>query len=69
MPPFPKSLYEDGCSVEDVKLGEELFANVSRAQGQVVYALLYEVLDMMDLTREAGSKKEWFCLRCVLCLF
>lgn len=41
------------------------FEEAVKAQGQVIYALLDEVLNMLRIKREAKSHREMFFLRCV----
>ncbi|OGM40968.1 hypothetical protein ABOM_010500 [Aspergillus bombycis] len=63
VPLFRKGLYEDDASHEDPPARRYDFASAARAQGQVVYALLDEVLGVLSITRETEDPESYFCLR------
>ncbi|KAI9044247.1 uncharacterized protein KD926_001477 [Aspergillus affinis] len=63
VPQFKKGLYQnedrniEGCS------RKYIFEDAARAQGQVVYALLEEILNLLDIRREMDSHLSYFFLR------
>ena len=63
---FAGGIYEDG-SHEQLSSSSSSsrinFTNAAKAQGQIVYALLHEILDMMRIGRRKGGAS--FVLRCV----
>lgn len=63
VPLFRKGLYEDDVGHWGPPAREYDFASAARAQGQVVYALLDEVLDALKITRETESDESYFYLR------
>ena len=64
VPSFHAGLYEDDHGrLNDDDEPPPDFHDAAGAQGLVVYALLHEILTMIDIRREAESHKSFFCLR------
>jgi hypothetical protein len=76
VPQFTKGLFEDdtmgdlsnvtSSSSSFSKKDKFDFEEAAKGQGQVVYALLDEILVALKIRRDAGGLKEYFFLRCVL---
>ena len=65
---FTSGIYEDGSheqlsSSSSSSSSRINFTDAAKAQGQVMYALLHEILDMMRIRRRKGGAS--FVLRCV----
>ncbi|KAE8397207.1 hypothetical protein BDV37DRAFT_289627 [Aspergillus pseudonomiae] len=63
VPLFRKGLYEDDAGHGDPPARGYDFATAVRAQGQVVYALLDEILGALSITRETEDPESYFYLR------
>jgi hypothetical protein len=72
VPQFTKGLFENDTTGELSSLSSSSssskknkfdFEEAAKAQGQVVYALLEEILIALKIRREAGGLKEYFYLR------
>ncbi|KAE8352442.1 hypothetical protein BDV28DRAFT_157904 [Aspergillus coremiiformis] len=63
VPPFTNGLYEDETGGLGPVTREFDFDHAARAQGQVVYALLDEVLGGLKILRETDDSESYFCLR------
>ncbi|GES59994.1 hypothetical protein ATEIFO6365_0002032500 [Aspergillus terreus] len=64
VPSFRAGLYEDDHGrLNDDDESPPDFHDAAGAQGLVIYALLHEILTMIDIRREAESHKSFFCLR------
>jgi hypothetical protein len=61
VPPFVNGLFESDSGKMNSLKGD--FDEAAKAQGQVVYALLDEVLNMLKIRREAEGYREYFYLR------
>jgi hypothetical protein len=59
VPKFETGLWERGC--EDCQ--SELSTSSSHSQAQVVYALLHEIEDQMDLKKLTGDGRRTFFLQ------
>ncbi|KAE8387600.1 hypothetical protein BDV23DRAFT_174517 [Aspergillus alliaceus] len=63
VPPFRKGLYEDDMDNLAPPARDFDFDFAARAQGQVVYALLDEILRALKILRQTEDNRSYFCLR------
>ncbi|KAF7586347.1 hypothetical protein BBP40_009043 [Aspergillus hancockii] len=63
VPPFRKGLYEDDEGQLPGSEWEFDFEEASRAQGQVIYALMDDILRALKIRRETDDDQSYFCLR------
>ncbi|KAL2832441.1 hypothetical protein BDW59DRAFT_157270 [Aspergillus cavernicola] len=64
VPPFTRGLFESDSGRMASSASSKLdFEEAVKAQGQVVYALMDEILNMLRIRRETESHREYFYLR------